>query len=126
MEYSYRFRIYPTKEQEAQIAKTLGCCRYVYNPYLAMRTEIYKDKKESMNYNACSKDMTELKKIFGLAERSRFYGFTICIEVFGYGVSELLSPLEEGRKTWISQIQKKTRLQTKRYQQMCGQEHSGS
>ena len=56
----------------------------------------------------------------GLAERSRFYGFTICIEVFGYGVSELLSPLEEGRKTWISQIQKKTRLQTKRYQQMCG------
>ena len=62
MEYSYRFRIYPTKEQEAQIAKTLGCCRYVYNPYLAMRTEIYKDKKESMNYNACSKDMTELKK----------------------------------------------------------------
>ena len=62
MEYSYQFRIYPTKEQEAQIAKTLGCCRYVYNPYLAMRTEIYKDKKESMNYNACSKDMTELKK----------------------------------------------------------------
>ena len=62
MEYSYRFRIYPTKEQEAQIAKTLGCCRYVYNHYLAMRTEIYKDKKESMNYNACSKDMTELKK----------------------------------------------------------------
>ena len=27
-----------------------------------MRTQIYKDKKESMNYNACSKDMTELKK----------------------------------------------------------------
>ena len=50
MEYSYRFRIYPTKEQEAQIAKTLGCCRYVYNHDLAMRTQIYKDKKESMNY----------------------------------------------------------------------------
>ena len=62
MEYSYRFRIYPTKEQEVQIAKTLGCCRYVYNHYLAMRAQIYKDKKESMNYNACSKDMTELKK----------------------------------------------------------------
>lgn len=62
MEYSYRFRIYPTKEQEAQIAKTLGCCRSVYNHDLAMRTQIYKDKKESMNYNACSKDMTELKK----------------------------------------------------------------
>ena len=50
MEYSYRFRIYPTKEQEAQIAKTLGCCRSVYNHDLAMRTQIYKDKKESMNY----------------------------------------------------------------------------
>ncbi len=62
MEYSYCFRIYPTKEQTILISKTLGCCRYVYNHYLSMRIHLYKDKKESMNYNACSKDMTELKK----------------------------------------------------------------
>ena len=26
MEYSYRFRIYPNKEQEKQIQKNFGCC----------------------------------------------------------------------------------------------------
>ena len=31
---AFKFRIYPTKEQEIFIAKTLGCCRYVYNRYL--------------------------------------------------------------------------------------------
>lgn len=62
MEYSYRFRIYPTKEQEILIAKTFGCCRYVYNHYLAMRKDLYDTQKVTMNYNACSKDMTKLKK----------------------------------------------------------------
>ena len=28
---AYKYRIYPNKEQEIQIAKTFGCCRFVYN-----------------------------------------------------------------------------------------------
>ena len=62
MEHSYRFRIYPTKKQKEQIAKTFGCYRYMYNYYLTKRIQAYNDKKESMNYYACSKDMTQLKK----------------------------------------------------------------
>lgn len=31
MEYSYRFRIYPTEKQKELITKTFGCCRYVFN-----------------------------------------------------------------------------------------------
>lgn len=30
MEYSYKFRLYPTKAQEQQIQRTFGCCRYLF------------------------------------------------------------------------------------------------
>lgn len=61
MDKSYRFRLYPTKEQEALIQKTFGCCRFVYNHYLAMRIESYKDRGETLNYVACSNNLTSLK-----------------------------------------------------------------
>jgi transposase len=28
---AYKYRIYPTKEQEIMLAKTFGCCRFVWN-----------------------------------------------------------------------------------------------
>ena len=62
MEYAYRFRIYPNSEQENQILRTLGCCRYVFNYYLAMRRETYEKTDKTLNYCDCSKDMTVLKK----------------------------------------------------------------
>lgn len=62
MEYSYKFRIYPTREQENLIQRTFGCCRFVYNYYLAKRSDAYNERKETINYVACSNDMTALKK----------------------------------------------------------------
>ena len=62
MEYSYKFRIYPSATQAQQIQRTFGCCRFVWNYYLAMRKEIYDQDGKTMNYYDCSKDMTQLKK----------------------------------------------------------------
>ncbi len=31
----YKFQIYPTKEQEILIAKTIGCSRFVFNHFLS-------------------------------------------------------------------------------------------
>ena len=62
MEYSYKFRIYPNASQENLIQRTFGCCRFVYNHYLAKRKEVYESAKETFNYNACSADMTKLKQ----------------------------------------------------------------
>ena len=62
MEYSYKFRIYPNIAQAQQIHRTFGCCRFVWNYYLAKREEIYKQRHETLNYNACSADLTQLKK----------------------------------------------------------------
>ena len=38
---AYKYRIYPNSEQRIQIAKTFGCCRFVYNQTLTYRKEIY-------------------------------------------------------------------------------------
>lgn len=62
MEKAFKYRLYPNKEQEALLQKTFGSCRYVFNHYLAKRIELYKTGRESMNYNACSADLTQLKK----------------------------------------------------------------
>lgn len=64
MEKSYKFRIYPNKQQEELIQKTFGCGRFVYNYFLAKRIEVYKQDKSIINYNACSKDLKNLKKEF--------------------------------------------------------------
>ena len=61
-EKAYKFRIYPNSEQEILIQKTFGCTRYVYNHYLAKRKELYETEKKTFNYNACSADMTQLKR----------------------------------------------------------------
>ena len=62
MEYSYKFRLYPNEVQINLIERTFGCCRYVYNHYLAKRQEVYKTFGATFGYNACSADMTRLKK----------------------------------------------------------------
>ena len=62
MEKSYKYRIYPNKTQKLQINKTFGCCRFVYNHYLAKKIELYKTNSESLSYVKCSNDMTILKK----------------------------------------------------------------
>lgn len=62
MEYSYKFRIYPNAAQENLIQRTFGCCRFVYNRFLALRIEAYKKRGETMNYYVCANALTPLKK----------------------------------------------------------------
>ena len=62
MEYSYKFRVYPTAAQARQIQRTFGCCRFVWNHYLALRKDFYEQDGKTMNYSTCSGDMTQLKK----------------------------------------------------------------
>ena len=61
MEKAYRYRIYPNKKQKEIIAKTFGCCRFVYNKYLAKRIEMYKQNQETFSYVQCANDMKKLK-----------------------------------------------------------------
>lgn len=59
---TYKYRLYPNKEQETIIQKTFGCCRFVYNQTLAHRKELYETKKESMNKIACNNYINQVLK----------------------------------------------------------------
>ena len=59
---AYKYRIYPNKKQKEIINKTFGCCRFVYNYYLAKKIDLYKTNKENFTYNQCANNLTQLKK----------------------------------------------------------------
>lgn len=59
---AYKFRLYPNKAQEILIAKTIGCSRFVFNHFLAKWQDAYKETGKGLTYNACSSQLTQLKK----------------------------------------------------------------
>lgn len=62
---AYKYRIYPDSGQKTQIAKTFGCCRFVYNQTLAYRKEIYEQEKKSFSKTDCNNYCNrELKKSY--------------------------------------------------------------
>lgn len=58
---AYKFRIYPNKEQEILIAKTIGCSRFVFNHFLGMWNDVYKETGKGLTYNSCSAQLPRLK-----------------------------------------------------------------
>lgn len=59
---AYRFRCYPTPEQEQILACTFGCTRFVYNHMLRLRTDAWFDRQEKIGYHETSAALTALKK----------------------------------------------------------------
>lgn len=62
MERAYKLRIYPNNKQIELLNQTFGCVRYIYNYFLNRKINFYKKNNESLTYNACSKELTQLKK----------------------------------------------------------------
>ena len=62
MEKCYKFRIYPNAEQREIMSKIFGCCRFVYNRFLAERIEMYKAEQKTVSRFEQSGKLTELKK----------------------------------------------------------------
>lgn len=58
---AYKYRIYPTESQEILLAKTFGCCRYVYNRSLAIKTALYQKEKKGISVFQLTNDMADWK-----------------------------------------------------------------
>jgi len=59
---AYRYRFYPTAQQQQILARTFGCCRYVYNWALQQKTNAYYQRGERLYYYDLSIGLTNLKK----------------------------------------------------------------
>ena len=58
----FKYRFYPTAEQEVLLRRTIGCCRLVYNRALHERSEAWTSGKKSIGYAAQSTALTGWKK----------------------------------------------------------------
>jgi putative transposase len=62
MERAFKYRVYPTLEQETLLRRTLGCVRLVYNKALAYRAEAWYERQERVDYIKSSAQLTLWKK----------------------------------------------------------------
>ena len=58
---AFKYRFYPTDEQAAELSRTFGCVRYVYNWALQLRSEAYTLRGEKIGYPATDRALTALK-----------------------------------------------------------------
>jgi putative transposase len=59
---AFKYRFYPTTEQETLLRRTIGCTRLVYNRALATRTEAWYERQERVGYVESSAMLTTWKK----------------------------------------------------------------
>ena len=59
---AFKYRVYPTAEQEDLLRRTLGCARLVYNKALAARTEAWYGEQKRVGYKETSSMLTDWKK----------------------------------------------------------------
>ncbi len=62
MQYkAFKYRLYPTEEQEVLLGKTFGCCRFVYNRGLALKMALYQDNKKAISVFQLTNEMVKWK-----------------------------------------------------------------
>ena len=59
---AYKYRIYPTEEQQILLSKTFGCKRVIFNHYLNEQQERFKNKEKHLSNYDINKDITKLKE----------------------------------------------------------------
>src|SRR5579859_2708452 len=64
---AFRFRFYPTDEQAAELRRTFGCVRLVYNKALETRSTAWFEQSRRINYVESSALLTAWKKTEELA-----------------------------------------------------------
>ncbi|PFB30301.1 transposase, partial [Bacillus cereus] len=59
---AYKFRIYPNQAQAILINKTIGCSRFVFNHFLSLWDQAYKETGKGLTYGTCSAKLPAMKK----------------------------------------------------------------
>ena len=59
---AFKYRFFPSDEQTAQLARTFGCARYVYNQALEFRSKSWQQENKSIGYHETASKLAEWKK----------------------------------------------------------------
>ena len=59
---AFKYRFFPSDDQAAQLGRTFGCARYVYNQALEYRSKSWLREKKSVSYHETASKLTEWKK----------------------------------------------------------------
>lgn len=59
---AFKFRCYPTAQQESMFSQTWGCVRLVFNKALAMRSAAWQQDRQSVSYGETSAALTQWKR----------------------------------------------------------------
>lgn len=62
MERGFKYRIYPNESQRDQIARTLGCCRFVYNRALDVKKSAYAKTGKTVSWAELSRMLPAWKR----------------------------------------------------------------
>ena len=111
---SYKFRIYPNESQRILIEKTFGCCRFVYNHYLAKSIEDYERTGKSNSYSQNSKDYSELKKLeeFSWLKETDASAHQRALKNLDYAYQNFFRRVKHGQKPGFPKFKKKTSTQS--------------
>ena len=107
---AYKFRLYPNAEQREFLAKHFGCCRFVYNHYLAERKKAYENDKTSLGYYANNHSLALLKK----TEEFAWLG-----EVYSHALQASLKNLDGAYRKFFKKQHKFPKFPSKHDKQSC-------
>lgn len=57
----YRYRAYPDKGQAHALSRLFGCCRFVYNRFVAVREDMFRRGGKTPTFSQLAKDLTQSK-----------------------------------------------------------------
>lgn len=107
---SYKFRLYPNKEQEILINKTIGSSRFVFNYFLNLWNEEYKKTGKGLSYNKCAAIIPILKKLDE---------YSWLKEVDSIALQSSVKNLEDSFNRFFKKQNKAPRFKSKKNQTQC-------
>ena len=88
MRLSYKYRIYPNKEQEMVLQKNFNFCCFLYNSALQERKSYYKKYKKGLLYCSQAAELLEVKKEF--KDQTDYYSW----------VHDMIEEIGGSKKAW--------------------------
>jgi putative transposase len=98
---AFKYRFYPTPSQEVLLRKTMGCSRFVYNHFLALRIKEWTANQKTVSYNETSSILTQLKK----EEETKWLS-----EVSAVALQQSLQNLQEAYNNFFRGLKKNQRV----------------